>query len=150
MGFKLGRRGSELAAVPLGPEFGIGYVTSMTVWIAEMHVFFRRAVDLVGRSIVPHPVAPVVGEPQFLRFRMPVEPYGIAHAARENLLARPIRLDAGNQGEFVRVRLTNIAWSSNRRVEEAIGAEGKELASMVFLGGVGIDDDLRFAGLIEP
>ena len=54
-------------------EFGIGYVARMTERKTEVHVLLRRVVQLAVRLVVAEPVAPVVGEPQFARFGMPVE-----------------------------------------------------------------------------
>src|SRR5437016_6084346 len=64
-------RGDELRARPALAEAVVGEVASVTVRIPEVEPGSRRAVQLVGRLVVPHPVTAVVGEPELLRVRAP-------------------------------------------------------------------------------
>ena len=50
----------------------------------------RRAVQLVRRQVVPHPVAAVVGEPELPGVRVPVEPDRVPHPRREDLQPRAV------------------------------------------------------------
>ena len=63
----------ELAARLLVAELGIGIVAGVAVREAEVQPGLRRVVQLVGRHVVAEHVAAVVGEPELLRRRMPVE-----------------------------------------------------------------------------
>src|SRR5262249_15657876 len=73
VGPELYRRALKFRARALAAECGIGYVARVTVRIAEMQTRTRRVIQLVVRDIVTHQVASVIGEPQLLGLRMPVE-----------------------------------------------------------------------------
>jgi hypothetical protein len=83
------RRRGELAASVLRAEIRIADRAAVAVRIAEALAAPRDAIELVGRLVVAELVAPVVGEPQFPRARVPVEAHRVAHAARDDLVAAP-------------------------------------------------------------
>jgi len=70
----------------------------MAIREAEVAAFlvFRNAVELVFRSGIAGPVAAIVGEPQLLGHRMPVEADGVADAARDDLHAGSVGVVAAD------------------------------------------------------
>ena len=74
----------------LRPELRIRDVTLMAVRKAEMHALLPRDVELIARDIVAHLVAPVVGEPELARLRMPVEADAVAYPLGEHFHVRSV------------------------------------------------------------
>src|SRR5581483_6990380 len=93
------RRRDGLRAVLPAAEFRVGDAGAVAGRIAEIEARDGRAVQLVGRGIVAHLVASVVGEPEDVRLRVPVEADGIADAVRVDLPLLPVGRDAGDGGE---------------------------------------------------
>ena len=75
-------RCDELAAATLIAEYGIGGVGAVAVGIAEVLSIGGYSVQFVRRHIVAHSVSSIVREPQFTRFRVPIEADGVANAPR--------------------------------------------------------------------
>ena len=130
MGAELYGRGRVLAAVPVLPVGGVQDV-AVAVWETEVHPFFRGVVQLVGRPIVAHPVAAVVREPQFLRFRVPVEAHGVSHARGEDLQVFPVRLHPHDRGVSPVFLFAHIARRPHGNVEKPVGPEGDVFPSVV-------------------
>src|SRR5574337_1160774 len=128
------RRG-DLLTPPLLPEPGIGNGSPMTIGKAEMQPPARRMIQLVRRQIVAHPVSSVVGEPELMRLRMPIEPNRIADAPREDLQLGPVR-QIGRDRRVARVfALTDITWRADRDIQPAVGTEANELPAMMAIPG---------------
>src|SRR2546425_8547879 len=71
-----GRR--ELAAAAPLAVLRIGDVALVAVWVPEVQALPWRVVEPVARHVLTQPVAPVGGEVQFLRHRMPVEAHAVS------------------------------------------------------------------------
>ena len=94
------------------PNSRVRRVAAVAVGEAEVEARLWRAQQFVGRHIVSHVVAPVLGEPQLARLRMPVEADGVADAAREDFEPVP--------SAFIRVIVANR--SSSGRSQTLHGA----------------------------
>ena len=75
-------RCDKLATGTLTAEYRIGDVGAVAVGIAEVLSIDGYSVQFVRWHIVAHSVSSVVREPQFARFRMPIEADGVANASR--------------------------------------------------------------------
>src|SRR5437867_7233121 len=64
------RRRGEFGAFARLAELGIGNVSLMAVWIAEVQPGPGSTIQLVVRLLIAERVAPVVGEPQLVRVRV--------------------------------------------------------------------------------
>ena len=64
----------ELAAVRFSPNSGSAMGAAVAVGVAEVQTGLRGVVQFVGRHVVAHQVAAVVGEPEFAGGRVPVKP----------------------------------------------------------------------------
>ncbi len=64
---------------------GVGDRPSVAEWKAEVQTGGWRVVELVGRQVVAQHVAAVVGEPQLVRSRIPIEAHGVPYTAGEYL-----------------------------------------------------------------
>src|SRR5260221_5625883 len=73
VGAQLLRGWRELAARMALGEIGVRDVSGVAIRKPEMHAGPGCMVQLVGWNVVAHEVAPVVGEPQLLRLRVPAE-----------------------------------------------------------------------------
>ena len=103
-------------------ELGIGLAWGVDVWVAEMPIALRRAVELVGRDQVAQLVATVVSEEQLARQRMPVEPDRIAHAASEHLELVAVRAQPHDRA-FEAPHLADVARRADGDVQPPVGAE---------------------------
>ena len=92
----------------------------------------RRIVQLIRRDVVAHLVAAIVGKPQLLRLRMPIETHRVSHPAGKSLETGPIGLHAANARVGIR-NLTNVARRANRHVQPSIGSKGDEFPAMMTL-----------------
>ena len=105
-------------------------------------------VQFVARRVVAEVIAAVVGKPHLARRRMPVEAHGVAHAAREDFLARAIRLHSQNRGVGL-AAIAHVARRADGHVQQAIGAEADELPSVMPIARQLVGDDRRRAGVLE-
>src|SRR6185503_12496948 len=78
------RRRREFFAWARFAKLGIGDIAAVAMRIAEVQSCLSRVVQFVRRHIVAEPVATVVGEPELLGLRMPIESDGIANTAGKN------------------------------------------------------------------
>src|SRR5262249_32276067 len=83
----------------------------------------RNPVELVLRTIVAGPVAAVVGEPQFLRLRVPVEAHRISYPARHDFHAGAVRVVTADLAVGARVDLADVAGGSDLGVQFSVGSE---------------------------
>ena len=95
-------------------------------------------VQLVGRLVVTHVVAPVVGEPEILRGRIEVEAHAVAHAARDHLRLAASQVDPGDGRVQRGGRRADVARRADGNVELAVGTEGDELPAVVAVRGEGV------------
>ncbi len=101
----------------------------------------RHPVELAGGLVVAHPVAPVVGEPQLLRARVPVEADRVAHASRDDLEAAPVGVHPADVRVALGIGRADVARRTDRHVELPVRAERDELASVVTVGREAVADD---------
>ena len=133
----------ELAACVLRTELGIACRPAVAVRIAEVLAADRDPVQFVGRLVVAQHVAAVVGEPQFVRARMPVEADGVAHAPRDDLEGAAVGIHPPDVGVALRIGLADVARRADRHVELAVGAERNELAPVMAVARESIADEHR-------
>jgi hypothetical protein len=98
----------------------------------------------IGRHVVAEQIAAVVGEPEILRLRMPVEADRIAYTAREHF-GRRIRLahvHAQNRRVHRLFFLAHIARCADRNVELSVGTEANEFPAVMQAGRQLRRDDL--------
>src|SRR5687767_14702287 len=110
-----------------------------------MHACLRSAIQLVARRVVTEIVASVVCKPQLARRWMPVEPDGVAHAAREDFLTRSVRLHAQDGGVWI-APVAHVARRADRHIQQAIWTEADELPAVVAVARKFVGDDDRRAG----
>src|SRR6266508_2962451 len=103
----------------------IGNAVGVAIGEAEIGAFLilGNPVELVLRAIIAGPVAAVVGEPQLLRHRMPVEADGVADAARDDLHAGAVGVVAADLAVGAGVDLANVAVRADLHIELAVGPE---------------------------
>src|SRR4051812_14895050 len=94
-----GRRRRRRRARPLPAELGIRNISPVTIRETEVEPGLRRAVELVVRQIVSQVVAAVVGEPQLVGARMPIEPDAVADAVGVDLPLLAVWREAREGGE---------------------------------------------------
>src|SRR5690349_13111091 len=143
------RRWRERAARLPAAELRIGNRARVAVREAEIPARARRLVERVGRHVVAHHVAPVVGEPQRARARIPVEAYAVAYAARIWLEARAVRVHAHDARVTVAILLAHVAWRAHGHVQLAVGAEGDELPPVMTIGRKAVRYDHALRRAIE-
>src|SRR5262245_38530998 len=115
---------------------------------SEIHSRLRSIVQLIRRYIVAHLVAAIVGKPQLLCLRMPIETYRVSNTSRESLEASAIGLHAVNGGVGIR-DLTEVAGRANRHIQPSIGSEGDEFPSMMALRRQRAVHDSRLGNALE-
>src|ERR1700733_3681256 len=87
-----GRR-CELAALVAHGVFRIRNVALVTIGIAEVLTVLDQVVELVGRDVVAHPVARILGEPELAGSRIDVAADAVALAERSHLRQALVRVD---------------------------------------------------------
>src|SRR5689334_20762084 len=122
-------RWRELAARMPFAESWIEHIAAVAVRKSEVEPRARRVVELIGRHIVAHVVRAVVGEPELLGARVPVEADAVADPARENL-ALAARGVAADGSVFV-FGLAHVARRADADVEQAIGTEANRLVAVM-------------------
>jgi hypothetical protein len=100
-------------------------------------------VQLVRRLIVTQQVSPVVGKPQLLRLRVPIEPDGVANAMGEDFEPVAIGLHPQNGRVAFIVALAHVARRSNRHIQHAVRPEADELPAVMPVSGKAIIDHNR-------
>src|SRR5262249_52097007 len=73
----------------------------------------------------------VVGEPELVRARIPIEADGITDTAGERLETGAVGVHAHDVGVAARIGLTDVAGGAHRHVGRALGAEGAEPPALV-------------------
>src|SRR5262245_26555718 len=131
------------------PELRIGKIALMTVGIAEVLPYLRRAIQLIVGQILREPVALVVGEPQLAGLRMKVKAHRVTHATRHDLRATAVEVDPADVRVLFGVRLADVAWRSHRHIELAIGADLDELPAVWDVAGELIVDRDRRGRAVE-
>ena len=126
------RQGDAGAGIGL-LDVGIGDAVGVAIGEAEKSpaALAGDAVQLLLRAFVAGPVAAVVGEPQLLGLRMPVEADRVAHAARHDLDAGAVEVLAPDLPVLAGVDLADVAGHADRDVELVVGADGRELPVVV-------------------
>jgi hypothetical protein len=146
---ELGGGGVELAARAALAELRVEQVALVAVRIAEVHSLLRGAVQRVLGQLVADPVARVVGEPELLGARVPVEADRVANAAGVDLGDAGLRVDAVDRRLEVR-RHDDVPRRADVVVELAVGAHREELPEVAgLLRGIEVVDHdarLRRAG----
>ncbi|MCY1408830.1 hypothetical protein D9M71_241600 [compost metagenome] len=127
---ELGHRRREGGAGFRG-EFRVGDVPGMAVRIAEVLAVARYPVQLVVGQVVAEHVAAVVGEPEFLRLRMPGKTDRVAHPVGHHLAAAAIDVHALQIGVARAFGTADVARRADRHIELAVRAEGDELPAVV-------------------
>ena len=111
----------------------------MAVRIAEVLAGAGDLVQFVAGNVVAEQVAAVVGEPQALRPRLPVEADRVADAAGHVFPAAAVGVHA-DQLAVCRRRVADVARRTDRHVQLAVRAERDELPAVVRLGGQLVGD----------
>ena len=150
MGAEVPRRRHEFAARLQAAEFRIGDRAAMAIGVTEVLAGAGYAIELVGWNVVTEHVAAIVGEPELLRLRVPVEADRIAHASRHDFPATTIGIDARDDRVLLGIGLADVARRADRHVQLAVRTEGDEFAAMMTVVGEGIADDDRSGRGIEP
>lgn len=108
------------------------------------------AVEFIIGHVIAHHVGAVVGEPELVCDRMPVEADGVADAARHHLQAAAVGIHAHQVGIAVLVAMTDVARRADRHVQLAVRPEGDEFPTVVCLGREAVVDDDRGGRIVEP
>ena len=143
-------RCGELLAAALGAEFRIGQVAAVAIRVTEMHARTWCMVELVRRHTVAQHVAPVVGEPELARLRLPVEADRVAHAACEGFDGAAIRVHAQDVGVALRIGFTDVAGCADRHIQLAVRPEGDEFPAVVGLARQPVGDQCGWGRVVEP
>lgn len=106
------------------------------------------AVELVVGHVLAQHVAPVVGEPQLVRARLPVEADGIADAVGDIFQAAAVGVHAGELGVGLAL-VAQVAGRADRHVELAVRAERDELAAVPCRGGQAVVHRLRLRRIVQ-
>jgi hypothetical protein len=117
--------------------------------VAEVQAGARGVVELVVGLVVPHPVAPVIGEVEFPGRRMPVHTHAVTDAAREGFEAAAVGAQPDDLGVGVR-RQTDVAGRPDVEVELAVGAEGEELPPVRLVLRQPVVDHDGLRRIVEP
>ena len=107
----------------------------MAVGEAKVLAGFAQAVERIFRTVVTHPVATVIGKPQFLGDGVPVKAQGVAHAGGDNLHARSVRVIAANLRVLRAGQHADVARRAKRHVELAVRAEAQVFPVVMLLLG---------------
>jgi len=78
------RGGGEFLALMHPDELGLGNDASVTIGKAKVQSRSGRIVEFIGGQIVPHLIATIISEPQFVSLWVPVEAYRVANARSEH------------------------------------------------------------------
>ena len=147
MGVELARRRREVLAGVAAPVLGIRHVATVAVGEAEVHACTRRVIELVGRDVIAHVVGAVVGEPELLRARIPVEADAVADAARVDL-ALAARGEAADRAVFV-LGLADVAGRADADVEQAVRPEPERLVAVMRMVRQIVGDDRRPGRILQ-
>ena len=144
---ELARGRRELGARMAIAVARVGHVAAVAVRKAEIHAGARRVVELVGRHVVAHVVCAVVGEPELLRARVPVEADAVADAARVDL-ALAARGEAADRAVFI-LRLAYVAGGADADVEQAVRPEPDRLVAVMRMVRQIAGDDRRLGRILQ-
>ena len=142
VGPKLPRRRREFRAGVLLAEFRIGDPRPVAIREAEIHPRLRRVVQLVRRHVVPQHVAPVVGKPELVRLRVPVEADRVADPPLDDLRFSLGRKPADGAIDGIGL-LADVAGHPLGHVELAVRAEADEFPSVVPVARIGVANHHR-------
>jgi hypothetical protein len=98
---KEGHRRYILRTVLAPAEVDIGDVALMAIGEAEVLAGPGHVVQLVIRQVFAQPIALVVGEPEVLGLRVPVEAQGIAHPDRDRLDVAAVEIHSDDPGVLI-------------------------------------------------
>jgi hypothetical protein len=129
-------------------ELRVDDVLGVAIRKPEVHARPWRAIELVIGNVVAHVVAPVVGEPELVRLRIPVEADAVAYAARENLHAGSVGFEARDRG-IRGVAQANVAGRADGNVEEAVGTETDELPAVQRVVWIAVVEHDRVRRMLE-
>ena len=121
----------------------------MAVREAELLASLGGVVQLVAGQVVAQHVAAVVGEPERLVERAPVEADGVAHAARHHLRLAAIGLHAQDLA-VGRARHADVARRADADIQQPVRAEADELRAVVRLARQAIGDEHRQRRVLQP
>src|SRR5262245_15094647 len=144
-----GRR-REVRARLVASELRVRDRAAVTVWKAEMQPRLRRVVQLVRRAVVTQPIAAVVGEPQLVGSRLPIEAHAVANAAREDFDRATVRLHPCDRLVQGPGRQADIARCTDRDIEPTVGTERDELPPVMAVARVAVGDDDRRPWTVQP
>src|SRR5207249_6712203 len=139
----------EFRAASLSAKFRIRKRARVTVRKTEIESRPRRVIERIGRSVITKHVAPVIGEPQLVRPRIPIESHRVADAAREYFEARTIGIHAHDIGVAIGIALADVAGCAHGDVELSVGTESDEFPAVTRLFGKAIADGHRSRWSIE-
>ena len=132
-----------------GPsKLGIRNIAAMTLREPEIHSGVRRNVQFIWRNVIAHAVTAIVGEPQLLCQRIPIESDAVAYSSREYLEATAV----GLHPRYRRVRIrnfANIAGCANIYIEHSIRAKRDELPTVMCVRGKPRVNDLRCRRILQ-
>ncbi len=106
-----------------------------------MRAFLVETIDLAGRNVVAHEVAPVFREPE-LAVRVPIEADGVANATRDDAESFRLQVEARDRSVGIGP-LADVAGRADRNVEPSVGTEADELPTVVAVRGVLVGQDAR-------
>ena len=144
---QIDRRRCELGT-GLSPDIGIRDGAGVAVRKTEIHTFSGRVIQLIGRNLVAQVVAAIVGKPQFFRLGMPVKTDGVADTASKNFKARSVGVHSIDDSVPL-IRPADVAWRTDRHVQQAIRPERDEFPAMMCFVGKFVVDNNRLGRILE-
>ena len=100
---------------------GVRHITCVDERKTEMLAQRRHPIQLTERNIIAHPVAAVIGEPQFVCLRMPGKADRVPHAAGDGFGLPALRVDAQDRAKRV-LDFTTVARRTDGYIKLAVGA----------------------------
>src|SRR5689334_2897151 len=142
------RRRDGLRATAELAELRVGRVAAMAIRETEIAADGVEPIELAVRHVVAHLVAAVVREPELAGLRLPREADRVAHALRDRLAARTIRIHADDLRVTLRALVAHVARRADCDVQLPVRTE-RDVAPAVMLLRGEMRDERGLAGLVE-
>src|SRR5262249_47622115 len=121
----------KILAGTLGAKLRVSDVLAMAVGVTKVQAWFGSVIEFVRRHVVAKHVTTIIGEPQFFRLWMPIEPYRVAYAMRKYFKPCLVEIQTGNGGIAYIRALADIAWRADWHVEQAIRPQTDKFPAMM-------------------
>jgi hypothetical protein len=140
------RRPREFGTPPLCTKLRIRDVTTVAERVAEVKPGLGGSIELIRGQIVTQLVTAIVGEPQLVGVRVPVETDRVPNPACEHLAPGPGDAHAGDRRVQRILRQADVARRTDLQVQQTVGSKTDELPSVELLGReiVAYDDRIRW------